>query len=335
MNPETMPPEAQMMKMVLAKWISKPIYAAASLGIADLLANGPCHVDELARQVDARPDPLYRMLRSLASVGIFKETEAMAFANTPMSDLLQEGRLRAVILMFHAPWHDAVWDHLLYTLRTGLPAFEKVHGESAFVWFGKHPREAGIVQEANHIKATSTHRAILDVYDFGDLATVTDVGGGMGGLLMAILQRYDQLSGVVAELPSTLPLAEAMVAKHGMESRIEVIGCDFLHQVPPGSEAYLLSHILHNWPHDDCVRILENCGRAMTPGGRLIIVEGIVPPGNEFSIVKQLDLEVLLMGGGRERSLEEFDDLLQRSGLRRARCIATKEYISVIEAVAA
>jgi hypothetical protein len=330
---QPLPPEAQMMNFILAKWISKPIHAAATLGIADLLADGPMAVADLARNLDVDAEALYRLLRSLAGIGIFCETETKCFSNTPLSQCLQEGRMRSAALMFHSAWHDAVWDNLLYTVRTGKPAFDKVHGEPVFEWLARHPREAKIFQQASGFKASHTHRLVLDVYNFANIETLTDIGGGSGDLMVEVLRAHPHMKGSVAERPYVIPLLEATIAKNNLQDRLKAIACDFFQHIPSGSDAYLLSHVLHDWPDDTCIRLLTNCRKAMPLNGRIIIIEGIVPPGNEFSIAKQLDLEVFLMGGGKERTLKEFEDLLRCSGLRLANKIDTRDYISVMEGV--
>jgi 16S rRNA G966 N2-methylase RsmD len=331
MKPETLPPEVRIMKFILAKWISKPIYVAASLEIADLLVDSPMSVDQLAQITATHAESLFRLLRALASVGIFCETNPRVFANTPLSKCLTQGKLQAAALLFQAPWHDAVWENLLYTIKTGSPAFEKVHGRPAFQWFGDHPDQSHIFQRANEVKARQCCRAILAVYDFAGINTLTDLGGGTGGLMVEILQRNPNMHGCVAELEYALPFIKENITKNKLEKRLAAIACDFFQNVPPKSDAYLLSHILHDWPDEACVQILTNCRKIMTAHAKVIIIEGIVPPSNEFSLKKQLDLEVLLMGGGRERTQKEFEYLLKCAGLRLSKRVDTQDYISVIE----
>jgi hypothetical protein len=244
---------------------------------------------------------------------------------------MKEKKLRDTILMFHSPWHDAVWDNLLYSIKSGKPAFEKAHGDTPFEWFCNHPKEARIFQQANDFKARQTHRKILEVYDFADIKMLTDLGGGTGGLMVEILRANAHLKGCVTELPYAIPMIEENIIKNSLKKRLKAIACDFFQELPPKSDAFLLSNILHNWPDDACVQILTNCRRVMSSHDKAVIIEGIVPPKNDFSIVKQLDLEVLLMGGGRERTIEEFEYLLKSAGFRLSNRIDTQDYISVIE----
>ena len=188
MKPETLPPEARMMKFILGKWISKPIHLAATLGMADILAKGPTNVHKLSEITETHESSLYRMMRALSGVGIFAETRERVFMNTRLSECLMQGRLRSVALMFHSTWHDKMWDHLSHSIKTGESSFEKIHGEPVFEWFGKHPQDAALFHEANSFKAASSHSAILGVCDFGKIRKLTDVGGGLGGLMFEILK---------------------------------------------------------------------------------------------------------------------------------------------------
>ncbi len=331
MTREAIPPAAQMMQFILGKWISKPIHVAATLGIPDILAAGHKDIAEIAEMTETDPDTLYRLMRALSSVGIFAEAEGREFLNTPLSECLTANRLKAASLLFHSEWHDRMWDNLLYSVQTGEPAFEKLYGEPAFAWLDKHPDEARIFHEANAFKASSSHRVIVDIYDFEGIGTLTDVGGGLGGLMGAILEANPMMRGVVAELPETVRHLRETNKMGKYENRMSVVECDFFKEIPAGSDAYLLSHVIHDWPDESCVRILRNCRKAMAEVGKVLIVEAIIPPGNTPSISKLLDLEVLLMGGGRERSEEEFKDLLKRSGFRLSRIIHAGESVSIIE----
>jgi len=333
MNQNTNPPEQQMMQFILGKWISKPIYVAAKLGISDILAKGSRNIEELAEMTTTMADPLYRMMRALVGVGVFAELENRVFENTPLSECLTKGRLRSAALMFESDWHNNVWDNLMYSIQTGKPAFEKVFSKPAFEWFGNSPKEAEIFNEANSFKAVFTHRIIVERYDFSRIKNLTDVGGGLGSLMIEILKTNSHMKGTVAELPETVPQIIKIINENKLENKIRAVECDFFKEIPEGSDAYLLSHILHDWPDDKCITILKNCRKAMDSKGKLLIVEGIIPPGNEFSISKLIDLEVLLMGGGCERTEDEFRGLLNRSGFDLSQIVHTDESTSIIEGI--
>ncbi|MDM8538790.1 methyltransferase, partial [Desulfobacterales bacterium HSG17] len=206
-----------------------------------------------------------------------------------------EGKLRSASLMFHSDWHDKMWDNLLYSIQTGKPAFEKVQGEPAFDWFGKNPEQAELFHKANAYKAASSHRVIAETYNFKGINTITDVGGGLGSLMVEILKAHPHLKAVVAELPEVIEQVKQTIRQNSLENRMKAVECDFFNDIPEGSDVYLLSHVLHDWPDDKCIDILNNCRKTEA---RLLIIEAVIPDGNTFSVSKLLDLEVLLMGRG-------------------------------------
>ena len=333
MNPPELPPKSQLMQFILGQWISKPIYVAAELGIADLLSAGPKSIDELAQASNTHAPSLYRVLRALASVGIFSETQLKIFELTPMAECLKTGAMRSIAQMFHADWHDGAWDNLLNSVRTGQIAFEEVHGMPAFKWFKENPGAARIYHEANAIKIRNSHRAIIDVYDFAGINTLTDIGGGLGALLAVVLESNPAMQGIVADLPEVITETAREIHIRNLNKRCKLVACDFFKGIPAGSDAYLLSHILHDWEDEQCIKILSNCHTAMTSGAKLLVVEALIPAGNSFSIAKLMDLEVFVMGGGRERTEAEFHKLFESSGFKLSRIIPTQESISVIEGV--
>ena len=334
MNSIELPPPAQLMQFIIGKWISKPIYVVAELGIADMLSDGPKSVETLARMSETHAPSLYRVMRALASVGIFSEIEEKQFQHTPMSEWLQTGMMRSAALMFNADWNEKAWSLFLDGVRTGKTPFEKAHGAPISDWLEKNPHAAEVLGEANAFKAATSHRAIVEAYDFSSIATLTDVGGGYGALMAEILMANPVLKGVVAELPSVVPRAKDMIRARGVENRCDVVECDFYNTIPAGSDAYLLSHILHDWADEPCRQILRNCRKAMKPGSTLLIIEMLVPDGNEPSVAKLLDLEMFVITGGLERTEAEFRELLASTGFRFSRIIPTNESICVIEAVA-
>ncbi|MGD2270762.1 MAG: methyltransferase [Desulfobacterales bacterium] len=333
MKPSELPPHAQIMQFIAGKWISKPIYVAAELGIADMLSDGAKSVDELAEMTGAQHTALYRLMRALACVGIFSETGERCFALTPMAECLKRDAMRSIALMFLSDWHDKAWDCLLDSVKTGDIAFEKAHGKPAFEWFKDNRRAAELYYTANAIKARGSHRAIVDAYDFSDITTLTDVGGGYGTLMVEILMANPHIQGVVADLASVARIADKEIKAKNLDPRCRVMECDFFKEIPAGSDAYLLSHVLHDWDDEQCRRILKNCRRAMTPGAKLLILESVIATGNEFSIAKLLDLEVFVMGGGRERSEAEFRELFESVGFILSQVVATSESVSVIEGI--
>lgn len=331
MKPEQLPPQAQLMKFIVGKWISKPIYVAAELGLADLLAQGPRGIDDLAQASGAHTPTLYRMMRALASVGIFSETENRYFELTPMAECLKTGAMRTMALMFNSDWNDQAWEYFLDSVKTGETAFEKAHGRPVSEWLAMHPEVAAVFNQANAVKAAGSHRALVDVYDFSGLYTVTDVGGGLGALMAEIMTANPLITGTVVDTPSVISDTLKFIQASGVEDRCRAVAGDFFQNVPSGSDAYILSNILHDWPDRQCLTILANCREAMKKASRLLVVEMIVSPGNEPSIAKLLDLEMLVITGGRERTEAEFKNLFESAGLTIARIIPTPESVCVIE----
>jgi len=333
MKPNALPLPAQLMKFIVGRWISKPIYVAAELGIADMLAEGPKSVEELAQASQSHAPSLYRMMRALASVDIFFETEAKRFELTPLAEYLKTGAMRSIALMFNSDWSDKAWGYFLDSVKTGITAFEKAHGMSVSDWLEKNPQAAEVFNEANAIKAGSSHRAIVDVYDFSGIHTLTDVGGGLGALMAEILITNPLMAGIVADIPSVIQKTRKMIQTRGIEDRCQAVECNFFKNIPSGSDAYLMSNILHDWPDEQCRIILTNCHRAMQTESKLLVVEMVITPGNEPSDAKLLDLEMLVITGGRERTEAEFNNLFVSSGFKLSRIILTKESVCIIEGI--
>jgi hypothetical protein len=331
MNPQELPPHEQLMKFIVGKWISKPVYAAAALGIADMLAEGPKSIGELSVESGTHRASLYRMMRALASAGIFSETKDRHFELTPMAECLKKGAMRSVALLFNSGWSDRAWECFMDSVRTGVTAFDKAHGMPLVDWLEQNPHAAAVFNEANAVKAAGSHKAIVGAYDFSGIGTLTDVGGGLGALAAEILAANPLMKATVADTSSVIQETKIIITARGMEDRCRAEECDFFKAIPPGSDEYLLSNILHDWPDGKCGIILRNVKRAMRRDSRLLVVEMIVPPGNEPSIAKLLDLEMMVMTGGRERTEGEFRDLLESSGFEISRIIPTEENICIIE----
>jgi len=332
MEKRTLPSAEELMKLVLSNWISKPIFVAAKLGIADLLADGPKDIADLARSSHAHAPTLYRVMRALASIGIFSEVDRGRFGLTPLAEELKTGAMRSSVLLFHSAWSDEAWGCLLESVLTGGTAFAIAHGKPLSDWLETNPDAAQIFNEANAKRATSSCHAVLDACDFTGIETLTDVGGGLGVLLAEILVAHPGMHGILAETPGVLPAARRAMEARGIQDRCRFVECDFFQEIPGGSDAYLLSNILHDWSDERCRAILDHCRRAMTRDSRLLIVEMIVPPGNAFSPAKLMDLEMLVTTGGRERTEEEFRALLACSGFDLVEINPTPEGVFVLEA---
>jgi ubiquinone/menaquinone biosynthesis C-methylase UbiE len=235
--------------------------------------------------------------------------------------------------MFNAEWNDRAWEHLMQSVKTGETAFELAHGMPVAQWLEHNNDTLDVFNRANAVKAAAWNRTIIEAYDFSGLKTLTDVGGGPGILISEILVQFPEMNGIVADIPFVIEMAEETIQEKGLEDRCQTVVCNFFNEIPEGSDAYLLSNILHDWPDEQCRKILNNVRRAMNPESRLLVVEMVIPPGNEPSVAKLLDLEMLVITGGRERTEAEFNDLFKSSGFRISRIVPTDESVSIIEVI--
>lgn len=333
MNAQLQNPEDKIMQIILGKWISKPLYIAAKLEIADLIGNSTFSCDIISKQTQTDTTALYRLLRALTCAGIFHEHPDQRFSNTPMSCCLKKGQLQSAVLMFQSGWHDAAWKKLYHAVKTGESAFESAHGKPSYEWFKAHTDEAAVFHDANSKKAAVTHSAVLGHYDFSDVDEITDIGGGTGGLAIALLKRYPHLKATIAELPENIPFLGKEICKNNLQERITGRPCDFFIAIPITGRVCLLSHVLHNWPDDKAQTLLRNIRQNIPADGRLLIVEAIIPEPNTFSIAKLMDLEMLVMGKGMERTAHQFERLLKRAGFKISDIKNPGHHPAVIEAL--
>lgn len=323
-------------RLIAGWWVSKAVHIAAKLGIADLLAGGPRPVGDLARATGTQEQPLYRVLRALASLGVFAETEH-GFELTSMAEYLRSDSPRSVrgLAMLHGePWHWRAWEDGLHSVRTGKPTFDEAHGQDFFGYLREHAVAAAVFDEAMSGISRSQHAAIVDAYDFSGIDHLVDVGGGHGTLLALILSAYPDLTGTLFDLPDVVEGARRTLEAAGVADRCDVCGGDFFESVP-SADAYLLAHVVHDWHDAQAAQILANCRRSIAPDGRVVLAEIVIPPGNQFSHGKLLDLEMLVCFTGRERTEAEYAHLLESSGFRLSRVVATTAEDSAIEAVPA
>jgi hypothetical protein len=338
--PPEVAPQVVLFQMIAGKFVSRIVYAAAKLGLADLLAEGPQTASDLAAATGTHAPTLQRLLRALASLGVFSTLpgEEPRYAITPVGELLRDrpGSLRGMSLWLSDPRHDRAWDGLFHSLATGQPAFDEVYGMPVFDYFATAPDFAAVFNTAMTSLSTVSHQAVAATYDFSGLHLLVDVGGGHGGLLTGILAANPRLEGIVFDLPQVVEGARHTIAAAGLDGRCRTEAGSFFERVPGGGDGYLLSFILHDWDDARAAAILRNVRAAMRPEGRLLVIEGVVPPGDEPSMSKLSDLEMLVMTpGGRERTEQEFRDLLASGGFRLNRVVSTPSAVSVLEAVGA
>jgi hypothetical protein len=333
MSEQMLAPEDQMMRWITSKWITKPIHVISELGIADLLCDGPLSVDSLAEKTDTHAPTLYRLLRALSSVGIFIETDDRVFDLTSLAQCLLSDAMRPMAQMFLSDWHDKAWNGLNYTVRTGKPGFDHTFGKSAFEWMEENPEERAILDQGQGLKAKGFSEAVTEACDFSDFNSICDVGGGQGAFLIQLLANYPHIKGFVADLPGAAISAEKAIAKADLNERCKAIPYDFLKEAPPVCDAYFLVNVLHDWEDEICCRILKNISQSMNADSRLWVLEYLLEPGPGFSVAKLLDIEVLVMGGGRERSIDEYTTLLGSVGLIVSRVIPTNRGPALMECI--
>jgi hypothetical protein len=322
-------------QMMTGYWVSQGIYVAAKLGLSDLLHNEPQTAAQLAAKTKVQPEALFRLLRGLASVGIYEEQADGRFALTPMAAELRSdvpNSKRALAIM-SGEEHYKSWSELLYTVQTGKPAFDKVFGKPVFDWLSDHAEQAAIFDAAMvsvHGRETS---AMVDAYDFSQIGTLADVGGGNGSVLRGVLAKNPEVRGMLCDLPGVLERAQPLIAAEGLAGRLQTYATNFFEAVPPGADVYMMRHIVHDWTDEQSLTILRNVRKVIRDDGRLLVIESIIPPGNGPSFGKLLDLNMMVIPGGKERTEAEYRDLFGKAGFRLNRIVPTAAEVSVIEGV--
>ena len=335
-NNETTPPAAFLTQILLGSLSSQALYVAAKLGIADLLADGPKTVEQLAAATNTDAPSLYRVMRALASIGVFTEQERGTFALTATAEPLRSdvpNSLRDVTIFWGEDWHWEVWGKILYSVRTGKSAWSQIHGDDVFDYFARNPEAGEIFNRAMSSFSGIATAAVVDAYDFGGIQTIVDIAGGHGRVLTAILEANPKMRGVLFDLAHVIAGARRQVAASTAAERVEFIAGDFFANVPEGADAYIMKHIIHDWDDERALTILKNVKRAMNPAGRVLLVEAVIADGNNQDFGKLLDLEMLVSPGGKERTADEYKELFARAGLKMTRIVPTKSPYSVIEAV--
>jgi hypothetical protein len=331
-------PNSLLMQLATGYMPAACLYEAARLEIADALDDSSKPVADLARAAGINEDALYRLLRALGGVGIFAEPAPRTFANTPASHLLRKGNpqsIRPMILWIANPFHLRVFAEMGHSVKTGGTALYKHSGLEAFDYFHQDEEMGQVFNAAMTNLSSMFLPTVLEAYDFSGLGTLTDVGGGHGYFLSAILQKTPGLRGVVFDLPHVANGARTMIAAAGVGNRCEIQTGSFFEAVP-ASDSYVLKSIIHDWDDERAIAILRNCAKGLrAPGGKVLLVELLVSAGNSADMAKWIDLEMLAMAGGRERTEAEFAALFAAAGLRLSRVVHTQCPYNVIEAVQA
>ncbi|MEO7660616.1 MAG: methyltransferase [Pyrinomonadaceae bacterium] len=337
MTEQAPPPPAIIMQIGSGAMFTQALGVAAELGIADLIHEGRGKVNEMAAVTGAHERSLYRVLRSLASVGVFREISPRTFENTPVSETLRSGTpdsMRSTALFMAAPWHYNVFAEMKHSVMTGETAWEKTHGSGPFDWLQDRPAEAELFNNCMTELSVGAAPPVVEAYDFSGINTLADIAGGHGYLLSQILRANPSMRGILFDMEQVIAGADQTLEQHGVSERVEKMSGDFFEEVP-AADAYIMKHIIHDWDDDRCVTILKNIHRAMTGDGKVLIVEMVVPEGNDPHPSKSLDLEMLASPGGLERTEGEYRDLYAAAGFRLNRIVPTKSPFSIIEGVKA
>ncbi len=330
-----MPPPLAMLEMITNFWVTRTIYVAAKLGLADLLKDQPKTPDELAGQTGMHALSLYRVLRALASVGVFAEDEQGRFAQTPLSETLQSdviGSLRATAMVELGQEHFPAWGNVMHSVKTGEIAFDNLFKQPVWEYYAQNPEDAANFNVSMTGFSGMVTLTVLASYDFSGVNKIVDVAGGVGFLISAVLKAYPQMRGALFDLPHVIAEAGPLLDGAGVRNRCELASGDFFEAVPAGGDAYVLKFIIHDWDDEKSIAILKSCHRAMNENGRLLVIEMVVPGLNQPDLSKFLDLNMMVMTGGRERTETEFSALFAAAGFRLTRVIPTPSPVCVIEA---
>ena len=332
---EENPSPPALFEMATAYWLSQAIYVAAKLGIADLLKDGPQPCVTLAASTGSDTPSLFRLMRALSSVGIFSQLDRNRFALSRLADSLQtetHGSLRAMVITI-GEIHYQACGNLLHSVRTGSPAFNNVFGASLFDYLQQNVDAADAFHQGMADVSSMLAYPVLMAYDFAGIASIVDIGGGQGKLLEKILQFNPNITGTVFDTPLTIERVRQSLGNNGWTRRCSYVAGDFFASVPQGADAYILCGVIHDWDDSRAITILRNCRRAMADKARLLLVDMVVPDTDARSFSKLLDLNMLAMTGGRERTKAEFSALLDAADYKLTRIIPTLAPQSVIEAV--
>ena len=323
--------------LMTARWVADMIGVAARLELADFINAGAKTAEEIAKAKGLHASSLYRLLRGLASYGIFAEQEDGTFTQTSRSDALRKDvpySAWGMAQLTTRPWSVRAWMELEHSVRAGTPAFEHFNGIQLFEYFDRHPNELELFAEAMRSFSVATGTAVAETYDFTGIRILADIGGSQGFNLSLVLQKYPDMRGILFDLPAVVKGAPSFIKSYGLESRIDVRGGNFFESIPSGADAYLLKHILHDWSDEDCLRILKNIYAVAEPGTKLLIVDAVIGARNEHEFAKTLDIQMLVLTHeGKERTHAEWKELLHAAGFKLTRIVPTPSFADVVEAV--
>jgi O-methyltransferase domain len=330
------PPEALIAETLLSQLAPRVVHLAATLKLPSLLAQGPKTAEELAPMTTTHAPALYRVMRTLAGLGFFAEDAEHRFALRPLGAALKSGTpSHAAALVLGGEIATRSFDQLVYSVQTGSTGFERSFGTPLFDWLTVNPTQATLFNDFMVGFHGSEPPAIASAYDFSAFRTIADIGGSTGNLLATILSQHPECRGILFDLPHVVRDAPAFIRQRGLEDRIQMEAGSFFEGVPARADAYILSHIVHDWSREQCLVILSHCRRAMNSGGRVLVVEMVLPEGDAPHPGKLLDMVMLTATGGEERTASQYKALLNEAGFRMTRVVPTASLVSIVEAVPA
>jgi SAM-dependent methyltransferase len=336
---QELPGAQKIVQLLAGKCLAQAVSVAAELGIADLLTDTPKNVEEIAAVTSTHAPALYRLLRALANHGIFAEVEGRRFTMTPLANCLRShapDSMRNLARWMGSPLVWRALGELLHSVKTGGTGTQQAFGlTDPFAYFSDHPEQLQVFHDCMTDISRLNTPAILEAYDFGPFRKIVDVGGSHGMLLSAILRRYPGPRGIVFDLPDAIEGARQAIVAGDLTGRVETVAGNFFESVPAGADAYILKQVIHDWHDTPAVAILRNVRQAIQPDGRLLIIEFVVPRPNELSLAKLLDLNMLAVTGGRERTEVEYRELFAAAGFRLMAVHPAAVPQCVIEGVAA
>ena len=328
-------PEAvqQVFQLMTGHIVASAVNIAARLSLSDRLAGGPRAAADLARETSTNPDALYRLMRALASLGLYDEVSPGTFGLTPMGAALTDGPVRWMALWIAGEFNFHVYANAMHSVKTGESAVPiTTGGTGPFEYFAKNPDLSKIFNDAMTGFSNFVVPAVLEAYDFSGIGTLVDIAGGHGAFVSAILQKYPSMKGILFDLDHVIAGAKPKIEAQGLATRLSTASGDFFKAVPAGGDAYFMKHIIHDWDDDRAATILANIHKELPKNGRVILIETVIQPGNDPGMGKILDLEMLVMPGGKERTEQEFRALFDRAGFKLTRIVPTKSPLSVVEA---
>ncbi len=330
-----LPPPARMLQIITGYWASQAVGTAARLGVPDQLADRPRDSGEVAEAMGADPQAIFRLMRMLASIGVFTMDPQGRFGLTPLGDTLRSsvpGSVRNFAVAETAPGHWRPWGMMYDAVTTGKPMCRSALGMELWDWYSKNPEEGEYFNGAMGDLSAAVSDEVIRVYDFAKYQMVVDVGGAHGILLAAILKANPKMRGILFDLQHVTLTAGDSLKTQGIEQRCEVVSGDFFDGVPPGADIHVLKQIIHDWSDKECITILRNCHQALKPNGKLLLVEMVIPPDNSPSMAQAMDLNMLVLLTGKERTESQYRELLAAGGFKMERVLPTHSPFSVIEA---